>query len=1196
MAKIPKYEQATDFRPAMMPFSTGDGYEAPGRGLQKIGQGIAALGQGIGSLQGQVDQYDEHNAKLAALKFNDDMDRDDAEAQAAFNPDKDDVNAWIAGRHQRLQERSAGAYDGITSQRGRQLLDLHIARKGNAARGGYQQFGIGMRQQKQFNDTGQAITDQFNKLGAFTPGKVSADAEAQAGYAGAGSPGVTQESSSADQMMAATEQTMRAAASMIDSMPASPQHKARLIKHTHDLAMAALGRKQDAWPAVEAWMKQQREAMPAAGAQAANSSRGGAPADYLLTKLAPGAEGRRSDVTNLNPVKQDRLAAFIAAAEDAGHDIRILSGHRDAARQAVLWRDALAKYGSAAEARKHVAPPGGSTHQSGEAVDLQYQDRGSGLGGRRTAAVDWAHKNASRFGLQFPIGHEDWHIEPVEARAGGRRYGGQYDANKKYWQPQQTQQAAGSGALSPAALQAIAQIESSGNPTKQTGSYKGLFQLSDADFRKYGGTGSIFDPEQNTKAATAKFAALSQSLQSKLGRPPTAGEVYLAHQQGEGGAAAHMANPDRPAWENMASTAEGRQKGAAWAKQAIWGNLPDDAKRQFGSVERVTSRQFADYWTGRVEQSAGSAPAGAPPVSQRGVTRYAGLTPPQGTATDARAPNTIPGQQVAQAPSSPSFSALRSELSESLQKAAPAMKEAYRKQVEQRVEAIEGMGMYTVDQPTMDRLRSAAEKSGDPVLIQRAQLLPLRAQIAKATAQAPPEALTAEAQRLRAQAASGPTTPQQLAAIEQLEAQSKETEKGLSNTPYEHATKVQMLPGPVAPLSPAMNPEEFRGALEQRAVARTVIESQMGRDIPLLQGREQQDVIDFLKNPQVTVDQRAAMLRTMYDTLGKNRMIRDAQTIFGQDASEMVAISWVAAQNGDPMFLKDALRGYDLRQTKGFVSRLPSNDDIRFRMDASLTKAFIEMPESAYNAMAAARLAYEVRAERAQIDPKQKGFSSESGRIWDAAMQAAMGRNEDRVGGRVETYGGVVEGTVIPPWLKANGGMDEIRQVLRFGDLPPNLPQVVPNTDEQPLLTMPNEPQQNEAMTAAGQSRATAVPQGGSPMAVPGWGPISAVPDVGSSSATAPEPKGQFAGMPGTPDGKPIPMSVIRAATPVWIGGSNYKLRTGYDSMGNAVYVGVLGHPDLKYILNMDGVRKRLENVQPGGRPRVREGTFRVRE
>ena len=168
----------------------------------------------------------------------------------------------------------------------------------------------------------------------------------------------------------------------------------------------------------------------------------------------------------------------------------------------------------------------------------------------------------------------------------------------------------------------VAQIESSGDPTKRTGSYAGLFQLSEADFRKYGGKGSITDAEQNTIAATAKFKDLAQKFEAKTGRAPNDGELYLMHQQGEGGAIAHISNPDQPAWQSMAGTAEGRSKGEAWAKQAIWGNLTPEAKKQFGSVENVTSKQFVEFWSKKVGGGTQQANAAGGPttISLKGLT------------------------------------------------------------------------------------------------------------------------------------------------------------------------------------------------------------------------------------------------------------------------------------------------------------------------------------------------------------------------------------------------------------------------------------------------------------------------------------------------------------------------------------------------------------------------------------------------
>ena len=354
-----------------------------------------------------------------------------------------------------------------------------------------------------------------------------------------------------------------------------------------------------------------------------------AASEYLRGRLAKGYEQRTGDVDNLNPVMQDRLAAFLQAAENDGIPINVISGHRSNERQAVLWANALKKYGSASEARKHVAPPGSSSHNVGLAVDLQYGDRKPGLGGTKTEAVKWAHANAAKYGLHFRLGHEDWHIEPVEVQRGGNAAGDVKLAQSNYFKGGAVPDRAGTAGVTgsakpldssvdeviasaaktasvdPDLMRAFARIESGGKPDVRTGSYKGLFQLSDAEFRRYGGRGDIFDAEANAAAAARKLAAESKRFEAKYGRPPTASDLYLIHQQGEGGAAAHWDNPDQAAWKSMASTAEGRKKGAGWAKQAIWGNLTPAAKKQFGSVDKVTSGDFVKFWEDRVASMGG---------------------------------------------------------------------------------------------------------------------------------------------------------------------------------------------------------------------------------------------------------------------------------------------------------------------------------------------------------------------------------------------------------------------------------------------------------------------------------------------------------------------------------------------------------------------------------------------------------------
>src|SRR5207248_4060646 len=53
-------------------------------------------------------------------------------------------------------------------------------------------------------------------------------------------------------------------------------------------------------------------------------------------------------------------------------------------------------------------------------------------------------------------------------------------------------------------MMAIAKVESNFNPRARTGSYKGLFQLSDNEFKKYG-DGTIWDARDNARAAAHMF-------------------------------------------------------------------------------------------------------------------------------------------------------------------------------------------------------------------------------------------------------------------------------------------------------------------------------------------------------------------------------------------------------------------------------------------------------------------------------------------------------------------------------------------------------------------------------------------------------------------------------------------------------------------------------------------------------------------
>lgn len=108
----------------------------------------------------------------------------------------------------------------------------------------------------------------------------------------------------------------------------------------------------------------------------------------------------RPSVGNLDP---DLLAALQRAASDAevdGVGLRVNSGWRSAELQERMLQDAIAEYGSEAEARRWVATPQTSAHVSGDAVDLGP-----------LPALDWLAQRGWRYGLCQTYANESWHYE-----------------------------------------------------------------------------------------------------------------------------------------------------------------------------------------------------------------------------------------------------------------------------------------------------------------------------------------------------------------------------------------------------------------------------------------------------------------------------------------------------------------------------------------------------------------------------------------------------------------------------------------------------------------------------------------------------------------------------------------------------------------------------------------------------------------
>jgi len=136
-------------------------------------------------------------------------------------------------------------------------------------------------------------------------------------------------------------------------------------------------------------------------------------------------------------------------------------------------------------------------------------------------------------------------------------------------------------------LKNISILESSGglNVGNSKGKYVGMFQIGPEVAKDFGIT-----PEQarDPRVAGRVAALLAQrnaaSLRKALGREPQPWELYLAHQQGAGGAAALLKNPNGRAIDVMTSVYGGD---AAVAYRVIVGN---------GGSPDMTAGQFAQLW------------------------------------------------------------------------------------------------------------------------------------------------------------------------------------------------------------------------------------------------------------------------------------------------------------------------------------------------------------------------------------------------------------------------------------------------------------------------------------------------------------------------------------------------------------------------------------------------------------------------
>lgn len=107
-----------------------------------------------------------------------------------------------------------------------------------------------------------------------------------------------------------------------------------------------------------------------------------------------------TDTGRIDPELARRLADAQQGARQAGMKLVIVTAYRPWDTQLAWYRNGLAKYGSEAEARRHVLPPWESKHVRGLAVDVAEND-----------ASRWLAASNGRFGLCQRYANEPWHFE-----------------------------------------------------------------------------------------------------------------------------------------------------------------------------------------------------------------------------------------------------------------------------------------------------------------------------------------------------------------------------------------------------------------------------------------------------------------------------------------------------------------------------------------------------------------------------------------------------------------------------------------------------------------------------------------------------------------------------------------------------------------------------------------------------------------
>lgn len=184
------------------------------------------------------------------------------------------------------------------------------------------------------------------------------------------------------------------------------------------------------------------------------------------------------------------------------------------------------------------------------------------------------------------------------------------------------------GGMTGGGLARTVAIESNGNPDAINASgHVGLGQFSPETWKEFG-QGDPTDPEQSILAIQRYAASNAKYLTPILGRAPTDAELYIAHQQGPGGASKLLTNPNVPARLLIGMA-------------AVTQNLPKSMQRYAATM---TARDFLAYWTHKFNGTAPvqTEPTAEPEPASRAEFRSVSPSPTQVQAPAKDAPTSAP--------------------------------------------------------------------------------------------------------------------------------------------------------------------------------------------------------------------------------------------------------------------------------------------------------------------------------------------------------------------------------------------------------------------------------------------------------------------------------------------------------------------------------------------------------------------------